>query len=178
MQTNPAGRNIRSVWEIATQPYPEAHFATFPEELARRCIAAGCPEQVCRVCGKARERIIDLKASTEGRENWAGQQASKDGASRKGGFYDREATLLGFTECVHHTNPSDYRPGIVLDPFMGSGTVAHVSRKLGRHSVGIDLSAEYLALAARRLQQQSLFADAHVPEPPTARAVSEASLDG
>lgn len=35
------GANARSVWEIATQPYPEAHFATFPEELARRCILAG-----------------------------------------------------------------------------------------------------------------------------------------
>lgn len=34
-------RNSRSVWTIATQPYPEAHFATFPEELARRCIVAG-----------------------------------------------------------------------------------------------------------------------------------------
>src|SRR4029453_8710194 len=30
-QPNPSGRNIRSVWEIATQPYAEAHFATFPE---------------------------------------------------------------------------------------------------------------------------------------------------
>jgi len=38
------GRNVRSVWEIATQPYPEAHFATYPEELVRRCILAGCPE--------------------------------------------------------------------------------------------------------------------------------------
>lgn len=37
-------RNARSVWHIATQPYPEAHFATFPEELPRRCIKAGCPE--------------------------------------------------------------------------------------------------------------------------------------
>ncbi len=36
-----ATRNARSVWTIATQPYPEAHFATFPEELARRCILAG-----------------------------------------------------------------------------------------------------------------------------------------
>ena len=36
-----AGRNIRTVWEIATQPYPEAHFATFPEEIAKRCILAG-----------------------------------------------------------------------------------------------------------------------------------------
>ncbi len=34
-------RNARSVWSIATQPYREAHFATFPEELARRCILAG-----------------------------------------------------------------------------------------------------------------------------------------
>lgn len=37
-------RNARSVWEIPTRPYPEAHFAVFPEELPRRCIAAGCPE--------------------------------------------------------------------------------------------------------------------------------------
>lgn len=34
-------RNARSVWTITTQPYPEAHFATFPEELPTRCIAAG-----------------------------------------------------------------------------------------------------------------------------------------
>lgn len=37
-------RNKRSVWEVATQAYPEAHFATFPEELIRPCILAGCPE--------------------------------------------------------------------------------------------------------------------------------------
>lgn len=37
--------NRRSVWTIATQPYTEAHFATFPLELPRLCIAAGCPER-------------------------------------------------------------------------------------------------------------------------------------
>lgn len=36
-------RNARSVWNIATQPFSEAHFATFPPELAERCIKAGCP---------------------------------------------------------------------------------------------------------------------------------------
>lgn len=41
---NGSGRNARSVWTIATQPFPEAHFATFPEALAERCIRAGCPE--------------------------------------------------------------------------------------------------------------------------------------
>ena len=36
---NPA----RRLWPIATRPFPEAHFATFPPELAERCILAGCP---------------------------------------------------------------------------------------------------------------------------------------
>lgn len=41
---NPAGRNARSVWTIATRPYHGSHFATFPPELAERCILAGCPK--------------------------------------------------------------------------------------------------------------------------------------
>ena len=36
-------RNKRSVWEVATQPFKEAHFATFPPELIEPCIKAGCP---------------------------------------------------------------------------------------------------------------------------------------
>ena len=43
---NPTGefRNARNVWSIATMPYKEAHFATFPPELPRRCILAGSRE--------------------------------------------------------------------------------------------------------------------------------------
>ena len=40
---NPEGRNKRSVWTLATQPTPEAHFATFPLELPEMCLLAGCP---------------------------------------------------------------------------------------------------------------------------------------
>lgn len=36
-------RNSRSVWSIAPEPFPEAHYATFPTRLAERCIKAGCP---------------------------------------------------------------------------------------------------------------------------------------
>ena len=39
-ETKPT-RNCRSVWEITTQSYPEAHFATFPEAIPERCIKAG-----------------------------------------------------------------------------------------------------------------------------------------
>lgn len=43
-QTDTGTRNRRTVWHIATQPYPEAHFATYPEKLVEPCILAGCPE--------------------------------------------------------------------------------------------------------------------------------------
>jgi len=36
-------KNKRSVWTVATKPYSEAHFATFPPDLIRPCILAGCP---------------------------------------------------------------------------------------------------------------------------------------
>lgn len=36
-------RNKRSVWTIATTPYPDAHFATFPPELPETCIKDACP---------------------------------------------------------------------------------------------------------------------------------------
>ena len=43
VKPHPKGKNPGDVWDINTQPLPEAHFATFPEELVKRCILAGCP---------------------------------------------------------------------------------------------------------------------------------------
>jgi DNA modification methylase len=40
----PTKRNIRDVWTIPTQGFPEAHFATFPPKLIEPCIKAGCPK--------------------------------------------------------------------------------------------------------------------------------------
>lgn len=40
----PNGRRLRDVWDINTQGYPGAHFATFPEELVRRCLLIGSSE--------------------------------------------------------------------------------------------------------------------------------------
>ncbi len=41
---HPNGANKRSVWEVTTQPFSEAHFATFPPALIEPCILAGCPK--------------------------------------------------------------------------------------------------------------------------------------
>lgn len=40
----PDTRNKRSVWDVATKPFSEAHFATYPPELIEPCILAGCPD--------------------------------------------------------------------------------------------------------------------------------------
>jgi DNA modification methylase len=151
-----SGRNIRSVWSIPAQPYPGAHFATFPEELARRAIVAGCPLKVCRECGKPSERIVER--DREDVEGWApvrklehSQGAAEQGNGR---FGNPLVTTLGWTDCGHN----NWRSGIVLDPFMGSGTVAKVARDHQRHAVGIELNPEYCRMIAERLQQLSLLA--------------------
>ena len=59
MGGNPLGKNPGDIFEINTQPFPEAHFAVFPEKLCEKPIKAGCPEEVCKKCGKARERITE-----------------------------------------------------------------------------------------------------------------------
>jgi DNA modification methylase len=190
-EPNPAGRNARSVWTIATQPYAEAHFATFPEELPRRCIAAGTSERgCCPVCGAPWERRITA-TGPDGRtaEVVGGKAYDADGKplmgdnmfdhGTRGSFNSGGATLTRETtgwrptcDCEiagdntnGETTPQQHgaespvlSPAVVLDPFMGSGTVALVARRLGRKSIGIELSPEYAELCARRLQQQSLFA--------------------
>ncbi len=44
VKPHPKGKNPGDVWSIKLQFLSEAHFATFPEELVKRCIEAGCPE--------------------------------------------------------------------------------------------------------------------------------------
>lgn len=51
-------RNRRSVWTIATMPFPEAHFATFPPDLVEPCVKAGTSDRGCCVkCAAPWERV-------------------------------------------------------------------------------------------------------------------------
>lgn len=47
--------------------------------------------------------------------------------------------------------------GIVLDPFMGSGTTAVVARRLGRKYIGFELNPDYIDICRKRLKQGNLF---------------------
>ena len=56
------------------------------------------------------------------------------------------------SECTHPPT----QPATILDPFVGSGTSCAVAQSLGRRSIGLDLNAEYLAIAQRRIEAVSL----------------------
>ena len=155
------GRNMRDVWTFPTAQTPEAHFATFPEELPRRCIEASCPKEVCATCGHARERIVEPAnaeyaarlASANDRGDWYARVdtvAKREDGTKHGkleGGITAEYTTTGWTSC----ECADYQPGIVLDPFLGIGTTGVVARRLGREFVGIELSDKYAAIAERKI---------------------------
>ncbi len=52
---HPLGKNPGDCWPIATRGFKGAHFATFPPELVRRPILAGCPAVVCTRCGEGQK---------------------------------------------------------------------------------------------------------------------------
>lgn len=151
-------RNLRTVWNVATQPYSGAHFATWPEALVETMVKAGTPERgVCPVCGKAWERVVERKKYYT---QWGGP-STKDahkGIAQAQGFYrdgkpgagSVATTTTGHRPaCDHDAAPV---PAIVLDPFAGSGTTLLVARRLGRIGLGFDLSLPYLReCAAERL---------------------------
>ena len=162
---NPQGRNMRTVWDITTQGYKEAHFATFPPELPRRCITAGCPKDICKKCGKAREKILERvdkrhwternDYKTEGKYTFEYLKTKKP---NEVGRNDAPATYkppemkeLGYTDCGCNTG---WDKGIVLDPFMGSGTTALVAKQLCRNWVGIELNEEYIKMAEERINRE------------------------
>ena len=150
------GRNRRSVWVINPEPTSFVHFATFPQKLIEPMVLAGCPARVCATCGAPWERVVERSADKVNLREGQQQQRRANGAQTGG----TERVTLGVTEHVKRetigfrpscTCDADTRPGIVLDPFMGSGTTALVARRLGRHFLGCDVNAEYVALANERL---------------------------
>jgi len=161
------GKNPGDVWEISTQPFPEAHFATFPEKLIESMIKSSCPAEICLKCGRARVRIIEHNSEAGFTEkeykDWEKETGivSQDRGNRatlglkKKGNVKYAGKTTGWTKC--DCKDPEYEAGIILDPFMGSGTTALVAQKLGRNYLGIEINPEYIKIAEKRLAQKPLL---------------------
>jgi site-specific DNA-methyltransferase (adenine-specific) len=121
---HPLGRNPTDVWTLPAGRHVGGHFATFPEALVRRPILATAPLKVCTRCGRPWRR-----------------------SKRRVRFLEGVAQARPLVPCGCN---APTRPGLVLDPFAGSGTTLKVARELGRDVLGIELHAGYAALARER----------------------------
>lgn len=121
---HPQGKNPGDVWDIATSSHRGAHFATFPEALVERPILAGCPAKVCTHCGAPWRQV----------------------AGRMIGHLAVTGEISATCSCG-----TAWRRGVVLDPFIGSGTTAVVAERLDRDWIGIDINAEFAAMTRHRV---------------------------
>src|SRR5690606_31574755 len=151
------GRNRRSVWTIATQPFPEAHFATFPEKLPELCILAGSSPKACPKCGAPWERVVERKTSTPGQSpGYTRGCTGRNDGDRAVNWTNAVRQTLGWQPtCTCEGNDGSGKC-IVLDPFAGSGTTLLVAERLGREGVGIEINPEYVEMANRRLAKAQL----------------------
>jgi DNA modification methylase len=148
-------RNRRSVWTISTRPYKGVHFATFPPKLVEPCILAGCPEQCCTTCGAGWVRVVEKKKPpvelyTSSRKPDGIKPCSGGGGmgqKLQDWYNENPPVTLGWQpSCT--CNTTDATPGIVLDPFAGSGTTLAVAIQHGRQAIGIELNPKYAAECA------------------------------
>ena len=160
-QYNPLGRNLRSVWTITTQPFPDAHFATFPEELVEICVKAGTSEKgCCSECGSPYERILEIEdwyrfLNGHTRPSGTLEEGINVGFGGKKDSVTKPTKTIGWQptcECNAETVPCT-----VLDPFAGSGTVGKVCMDLRRSFIGIEIKSEYVEMSERRIASSSLY---------------------
>lgn len=122
---HPLGKNPGDVWTIPTSTFRGGHHATYPAALVERPLLATVPERICVACGRAWRR-------------------------------ERLARTLGALAVLGALRPdcrcgTGWGPGLVLDPFLGSGTTAVVAERLGRDWLGIELNPAFAALAEERI---------------------------
>jgi hypothetical protein len=169
-QPNPAGAPLLDHWLIVPKGYEGAHYAVYPPELCVAPIEAMCPRRVCRTCGRPSERetsepeyVAARQAFTNDTMPGKGFRDAGDvrGMSGTKAPADKIQTTTGWSTCGcpgtdgirldgFHTG-TGWRPGVVLDPFAGTGTTLAVATGHGRDAIGIDIDSRNADLALNRV---------------------------
>lgn len=137
-----------------------SHFATFPTKLVARCLEAGCPHKVCAECGAPSVREVERSES-----DWATRKAAgATGGSMLAGHNTthgartdhtlgrRDVRMLGFLPTCSCGGETE--PGLLIDPFAGSGTALVMAERLQRRHAGCDLNSDYVKMAEERIKRE------------------------
>jgi len=153
----------RSVWKIPFEPLKDKHFAAFPGELARRCIAmATSARGCCPECGAQYAPVVDMERvpTRPGNQTKVGRASSNEDSPYHADGY---SMIVGNRDPQRHIqrvvvrdywptctcNAGEPVPSRVLDPFAGSGRCGQVAVSLGRDFIGCELNPEYAAIAEK-----------------------------
>lgn len=146
----------------------EKHYASFSTALVEYLITAGCPELVCSKCGVPKRQVyssggnsafnIHVRDVKEGRIKYTDRVASdKEVEEYNEDEYvsdEREQVISEGCNCN-----KEYIPATVFDPFAGSFTTCGVAKEMGRSSIGIELSEDYINIAIKRFNFSKTFYD-------------------
>src|SRR5262249_3658152 len=133
-------------------------------ELVFRCLAAATSARgYCPRCGAPWCRVVETSfRPTQDPANGKGGRKGLDESNGQGewprGMTD--STTRGWRPTCACPSDLPPRPGLVLDPFAGSGRVGLQAQRMGLDFVGVELSESYCALARRLLAEaMPLFAE-------------------
>jgi site-specific DNA-methyltransferase (cytosine-N4-specific) len=149
-------RNQRNVWHLGPEPFSDAHFATFPSAIPKRAIMAGTSERgCCPVCFAPWVRVVESKpAIVKSPASEYGNGAGRSDGNRSQ-LVGAESRTTGWrASCDHGEEPI---PCIVIDPFLGSGTVAKVAQDIGRRWIGCELNPAYHTMIDQRTAQMGMI---------------------
>lgn len=156
------------VWTVNTKGFKGAHFACYPPKLIEPCILAGSPEKRCASCGAPHVRVTEkVRRPTRPGTNSKVNRASDDEGSP---YEEQSGSIVGNRDPERHVTAvktigfepscqcgSESEPGVVLDPFAGSGTTAEVAQNNGRDWIMCEANPEYVRMIEERTKQKVLF---------------------
>jgi site-specific DNA-methyltransferase (adenine-specific) len=160
------GKNPGDVWQLPAANYKGAHFATFPPALVERPLLATCPELICDSCATPFRRVTRARRVERGRQRAPRRESHVLRYSRTYSVIRERGPLLPGCKCG-----STARPGIVLDPFFGAGTVGVVADRHGRDWVGIEINPSYAQIAEQRIAEAR---SARSPDGPSVDGTADA----
>jgi hypothetical protein len=154
-------RNKRSVWTVATYPFKEAHYATFPPELIRPCILAGTSARgCCPECGAPWVRVVSRARTLDGIpfDLPAMKNTQKDAVTSAQDVSHGRIETQSHTEGWRPTcdcGVGEPVPCTAMDFFSGSGTTGVVTLQEGRNYIGIEMSASNCEMSERRIRREA-----------------------